>query len=167
MEKSDDSDRIRWPIWKHLSLGILGSGAEYARALTTTTALRCDEFAESVLKELEVPKEQTEARLVKLVPRDLGIDQPVSYDDIVRRAKQKGLDLCTAETGPALRLRYTDQPADEWINVAMQPVWDDRAERSRIFALASAPNGLWLFAPSIEVGDLIQPDDFLVFADTH
>jgi hypothetical protein len=49
-------------------------------------------------------------------------DEGASFSAIYTRARQLGLELCPAEVGPLLRLRYRSQPVGEWLHIAMRPI---------------------------------------------
>jgi len=55
---------------------------------------------------------------------DFGFNKTTRFNAILPRAKERGLELCPAEVGPQLRLRYADQPLDERLVVAMKPICD-------------------------------------------
>src|SRR3989338_6762427 len=54
-----------------------------------------------------------------------------------------GLDLCPAEVGPQLRLQYKDQPEEEHLIVAMNPIADSGGAL-RLFYVERSGSGLWL-----------------------
>ncbi len=73
------------------------------------------------------------------------------------RLQQLGLKLCPAETGPQLRLQYTDQPKGECLYIAMQPIpASDR--KPRIFVVCHNDKGLALDAKSARPTDRWAPD---------
>ncbi len=53
---------------------------------------------------------------------DLGVEAESSLSDVYKRARQVGLELCSAEVGPQLRLDYGNQPVGEALDIAMEPV---------------------------------------------
>ena len=73
---------------------------------------------------------------------------------------ETGLQLCPAEVGPALRLRYLDQPkrADELLRIGMCPV--HHAAGAYVFDLMNIPGprwmgrGLWLGLSGIDTNTL-------------
>lgn len=96
--------------------------------------------------------EQTEAaNLVRLTVDSLGFPKGATTDEIYRKAEQLGLELCPAEIGPKYRLKYAEQPMNEWFRIGMKPI-TDRHGSPNVFNLVRNANGLWLH------NDFAQPD---------
>ncbi|PIT92392.1 MAG: hypothetical protein COU08_02710 [Candidatus Harrisonbacteria bacterium CG10_big_fil_rev_8_21_14_0_10_42_17] len=74
---------------------------------------------------------------------ELGFPEGALYDTIIARARERGLDLCPAEVDPQLKLQYTDQPMDEWLHIAMEPI-TDMIGNLRIFFVGHDEDGRWL-----------------------
>ncbi len=66
--------------------------------------------------------EKQDVSLVRLSVAELRFKNPATYDEIVARAKELGLDLCPAEVGPYLRLTETDQAYSDFYWIAMEPI---------------------------------------------
>lgn len=69
--------------------------------------------------------EETEVDLVDLVRvtvAELGFKKGARRDQIYGRAKELGLEFCSPEVGPQLRLQYQDQPNGDWILIGMEPI---------------------------------------------
>ncbi|OHA69269.1 MAG: hypothetical protein A3J57_01810 [Candidatus Wildermuthbacteria bacterium RIFCSPHIGHO2_02_FULL_49_12b] len=109
-----------WPkftVWKTIKLGMehraLDFDARRIRILQDVlVSFNTVSFAVTVV-EVELVVLTTTERGFKVVPR---------YEDIWRRALEWGLELCPAEVGPQLRLQYLDQPRDDRLRIAMNPV---------------------------------------------
>jgi len=67
-------------------------------------------------------KTPVELDLVVLSVFELGFGDEASLHDIYARAVALGFELCPAEVGPALRLRYLEQPPGDFLHIAMKPV---------------------------------------------
>ena len=68
-------------------------------------------------------KAATHADLVVVSVTELGFTgEGAAIADIYARARQLGLELCSAEVGPQLRLQYLDQPVGEFLRIAMEPI---------------------------------------------
>jgi hypothetical protein len=66
---------------------------------------------------------RAQADLVVVSVPELGFEgERVAVADIYARARQLGLELCSAEIGAQLRLQYLDQPRGEFLRVAMEPI---------------------------------------------
>jgi hypothetical protein len=107
-------------------------------------------------KEFITSKEQEQIDLVRLRVEDLfpDTDKNPSTNEIYEKAKELGLELCSAEVGPAYRLAYhpegelkKEQPTGEWLNIAMEPAAHFEGEndwKSYIFRLERNRAGVWL-----------------------
>jgi hypothetical protein len=67
-------------------------------------------------------KQQIDLVVVSLVELGFAADANVALEDIYDRAELLNYSLCPAEVGPQLRLQYLDQPAGEFLHVAMEPI---------------------------------------------
>ncbi|MEK7498721.1 MAG: DUF4114 domain-containing protein, partial [Patescibacteria group bacterium] len=84
---------------------------------------------------------QVDVELVKITPVDLGFKDGVAYGDILNRALGLGLSIAPAEVGPQLRLQYQDQPFNEDIYIAMDPIIDsDKVVAQAVFWLTRFEN---------------------------
>jgi hypothetical protein len=91
-------------------------------------------------------KMRRDAPLVVLAVSELGFeDESASLAHIYARARQLGFELCPAEVGPHLRLRYLDQPLGEFLHIAMAPIAGYGGEPTD-FTVANGGAGLILIA---------------------
>ena len=74
---------------------------------------------------------------------ELGFKDGATRQRIYGRANELGLDLCPAEVGPQLRLQYKDQPEEEHLIVAMNPIADSDGALE-LFLVERDDSGLWL-----------------------
>ena len=102
-------------------------------------------YAKSMLKNREfVPgKNPEEATLIRLTVADLGFKSGVTTEQIYKRAQILGLELCPPDTGPNYRLKYQNQPLNEWLYVGMKQVTDPDGY-PHVFKLERNDDGLWL-----------------------
>ena len=97
--------------------------------------------------------EKEDVSLVRLSVAELGFKNPATYDEIVSRAKDLGLDLCPAEVGPHLRLNETDQPLGDYYWVAMEPIVFSYGHR-HVFCVGRNDDGeRWLSADFVAIDD--------------
>lgn len=78
------------------------------------------------------------------------------------RGKQMGLELCSSDIGPALRLEYSDQPKGERLYIAMRPIRCSDGE-PRIFVVLHGPDGLALDAARARPADEWAASELFVF----
>jgi len=84
-----------------------------------------------------------EATLIRLTVADLGFKSNAKTDQIYERAQSLGLELCPADTGPNYRLKYQNQPLNEFFYMAMKQITDQFGSPS-VFELVRYDDGLWL-----------------------
>jgi hypothetical protein len=118
------------PVWKRVTLGTY-KGVNGLREALDAARMRVGDSADEILGRPAFPysKTKSELDLVVVTAADLGFppgSTPVA--EIYRRAMQLGLELCSAEVGPQLRLQYPNQPLGEFLHIAMQPVATWRGE---------------------------------------
>ena len=90
------------------------------------------------------PSKKTESTtLIRLTVADLGFAQNATIDQIYKRAEEIGLELCPAEIGPEYRLKYLNQPMDEWLLIGMKQI-ADRYGYPDVFRLERRDVGLCL-----------------------
>ena len=75
--------------------------------------------AEYILKKTEFSQTAQNYELVRFTVKQLGLPNNVTTDEIYKRAQELGLELCPAEVGPHLRLKYTGK---EWFYIAMKQI---------------------------------------------
>jgi len=132
-------------IWKTIKLGTGFKTADEFRRALRDGGFRISGWASDILGNpaFKVASEETEVDLIKVTVAELGFKEGVRRDQIYERAKEFGLELCPAEVGPQLRLRYKDQPNGEWILVAMEPIFASDGN-PRLFPVGRNDSGLWL-----------------------
>ena len=74
---------------------------------------------------------------------EIGFKGGATRKQIYGRANELGLDLCPAEVGPQLRLQYKDQPEEEHLIVAMNPIAVSGGALG-LFGVGRRGSGLWL-----------------------
>jgi hypothetical protein len=124
-----------------------------------------------------------EVRTVRLRVADLGFPEGALTREIIGsdedrdlfghlapytggRYREMGLDLCSAEVGPCLRLEYADQPQGERLHIAMKPIEDNTGE-PRIFVVEHNSEGLSLDATRARHDDEWSADDLFVFCQAN
>jgi hypothetical protein len=91
-----------------------------------------------------VPRTEAEAvKLIEFSVAELGFTSSTQYDEICARAKEIGLELCSPETGPEVRLQYRDQKVNDWVRIAMESL-SDRGGTLRLWSVIRDDGDLWL-----------------------
>ena len=94
---------------------------------------------------------------------ELGFKGGAIRQQIYGRANELGLDLCPAEVGPQLRLQYKDQPEEEHLIVAMNPIADSDGALE-LFLVERDDSGLWLDSYYDDPGYIWHAGSRFVFA---
>ncbi len=144
-----------FPIWKTIRLGTGLKSADDFRNALKRAGMKIGNYADDILGKsaFTASETETEVDLVNISVADLGFKNSATLRDIYVRAQELGLQLCPAEVGPQLRLQYKDQPDDEWLRIAIEPITDSDGSL-HLFRVARHSGGLWLGGGS---GD---PEDF-------
>ena len=99
-------------IWRTVTLGTYKT-IDALRDALDTERIHVGDRANEMLGRpaFNLSKMRRDAHLVVLAVSELGFeDESASLGHIYARARQLGFELCPAEVGPQLRLRYLDQP---------------------------------------------------------
>ena len=141
-----------------------GKSAEQLISEMEAAGINISDYAKSMLKNREfVPgKNPEEATLIRLTVADLGFKSSATTDQIYERAQTLGLELCPADTGPNYRLKYQNQPLNEWIYMGMKQITGSGGG-PRVFGLGRDGDGLWLHDSWATPGSEWNPDDEFVF----
>jgi len=133
------------PTWRTITLGCYRSVAHLTRALTTKGIRISKGAAHALTKVSPSSIAGRDITLVNVSGHELGFERAARGRDIYSRAEEVGLSLVSSETGPQLRLAYSEQPRGECLLLGMNPVVDDDGNFS-IFNLQNSRNVLWLEA---------------------
>lgn len=109
-------------VWKTISLGTFNTVDQF-RELLKNNGLRLTDYGNFILRNTEFTlPSKNEIHLVNVSVADLGFENDAHYEDICAEAQKHGLELCSNEVGPQLRLQYKNQPKGECLHIAMSPV---------------------------------------------
>lgn len=146
------------------SVEIGGKTTEQLIAEMEAAHINISDYAKSMMKNRDfIPgKTREEATLIRLTVADLGFKTSATTDQIYERAQTLGLELCPPDTGPNYRLKYKDQPLNEWVRIGMKQIADSDGYPD-VFNLGRNDGGLWVYdrwaLPDFTWG----PDDKFVF----
>jgi len=138
----------KFKIWKKVKFDTnLKTITDFLCALRNDK-FRITDFASTMIRGFNLTKnpKKIEINLIKVTVGELGLKKHTvySYDEVYKKAKEFGLELCPPEVGPQLRLQYKDQPQGENILVAMNPI--SRFNDPSLFCLQHDDSKLWLSA---------------------
>lgn len=136
---------FQFKVRKTIKLGLHKTSAEYRKALKKA-GVDIGVYAGKILDEqTPIAETETEVDLVVVTPRELGFRKEPTFTQICDKAIEKGLQRCPREVGPALRLAYPEQPLNEWLRVAMEPVADSGGGLG-VFGVGRVDGVRWLGA---------------------
>lgn len=128
-------------------------GRNYQIYSYAKSMMKNPDFAKSVKERLKNPETLA---LIRLKVKDLGFTKNPTTIELFARAKELGLELCPAETGPHLRLKYEEvfkkeQPLYEYLRIGMEPITASGGF-PLVFNVRRNGNGFWLHS------DWARPD---------
>lgn len=135
----------RFNIWKTIKLGTgLKTAKDFHKALMSN-GFKTSEWANEILGKLYLTaaSKETEVDLIVVTVAELGFKRDALRDQIYKRAKELGLELCPPEVGPQLRLQYPDQPNGERVLIGMEPITDFDGYPG-VFVVRCGDLGPWL-----------------------
>ncbi len=124
---------------------------------------RISDYAKDILAKIKATKQSQSIQTVRLSVKDLGFSSATRYDKICERARELGLDLAPAETGPALRLLMKNQAMNDWFLVGMEAL-TNRDGYPDLFSLERYVGGSWLEASRGYPDRQWNPDNEFAFA---
>lgn len=151
-------------VWRTIKLGTGLRTADDFRSALSRADMKLGGYANDMLGKPAFTASETEQEvdLVVASVAELGFKKGAKYSDICVRAKELGLELCPNEVGPQLRLQYTDQPMNEWLWVAMEPIVGSGGGRG-VWHVERCDGGLWLYSVYFNPGDVWRHDGRFVF----
>lgn len=136
----------KFPVWRTIRIGTPNlRTADDCRCVLGEAVCRISRWANDMLDRCRFACKETDLDLVVVSVAELGFEKGATCADVYTRAQEEfGLDLCPADVGPALRLAYKDQPQDEWLLVAMEPIADSGGYL-HVWRVVLDGSGLWLY----------------------
>lgn len=132
-------------VWKTIRLGTGLETAEDFRESLEINGMKIGNWASDILgkPEFTVATKETKVNLVVVTVEQLGFKNGATREQIYTRAKELGLELCPPEVGPQLRLQYKDQPINERLVIATEPICGSDGY-FKLFGVECDCGGLWL-----------------------
>jgi hypothetical protein len=146
-------------------LEIGGKSANELQRQLKQEGINVSSYAEDLLgsRDFTTFSESQSLSTVRLKVSDLGFTGYSTADQIYPKAQELGLDLCPAEVGPHLRLKYKDQPMDELLYIGMKQILDSDGDPN-VFGLDRDDDGLWLNGYWARPVNTWVPKDEFVFS---
>ena len=157
--------KCAFPIFKTIKLGTGLKTVDDFRKALKANGQRIGDWGNDILGKpaFTMADKETEIDLVVVSNADLGFKEGAYLKDTYKRALELGLVLCPNEVGPQLRLQYTDQPMNEWLLVAMEPIKvSDGA--LLVFYVVRNDGGSWLHGHNGHPGNRRYAGNRFVFA---
>ncbi|MBU1104648.1 hypothetical protein KJ664_01970 [Patescibacteria group bacterium] len=139
-------------IFKTIEIGT-HSEAETLRHAVESFGARVSTWAGDILAETPLGQSKQLLNLVTATVAELGYPNGTQLRNVFKAGLARGWELCPAEVGPQLRLQYPDQPDNEWLVIAMEPLRDSDGVPS-LFDVYCHGGTRWLSA------NYGKPDDF-------
>lgn len=115
------------PVWKTIELGRINNLRSIREELKSK-GFEIENWANDILNKTPVVQKRIRLDLVKITSVQLGFKDSVTYQEIFKRAQELDLKPVPAEAAPRLRLRYPDQPENEWLHIGMEPILDSKGD---------------------------------------
>lgn len=153
---------VVFALWKTLTVGLYKSVDE-VRTAFTAVGMRLGDYAADILGKVPLGVGgQASVEFGRIKVKDLGFTRNASWRDILTALKARGYKLCQPEDGVAIRIGYPDQPMNEIVWLAMEPVEDSSGNWSVLY-VDRRDNGLWLSTRCNALGGVWRPGNELFF----
>lgn len=128
------------------TIGVGGKSADELERTLKQNGINVGGYTQQIMEKPEFVtlKSRELVDLIHLKVADLGFTDYPTTDQIYETARRFGLELCPPEVGPELRLKYADQPLNEWKYIAMKQITGSYG-RPHVFRLVRHTGGLWLY----------------------
>jgi len=152
---------MNFKIWKTVFLGVHKSARIYQNALVNAD-FRIGNRTNDLLNKIPISQFKIRVDLAIASVFELGFDKPMRFREIFCRIKELGGQLCFAEVGPACREAYPEQPNQEDLWIAMEPISDSDGDL-RIFKIIHGGSGRYLESNRIDLDFVCLGDSRFVF----
>jgi len=148
-------------------------GRNYQIYSNAESMLKNPDFEKQLYENTDVSREQwilknsEQIKLVRLKVGDLGFTKNPTTDELYAKTGELGLELCPAEVGPNLRLKYAEvfkreQSMNEYLYIAMKQITGSGGS-PRVFDVGRDGDGFWLRSRWTSPTDEWSLDDEFVF----
>ncbi len=127
--------RTEFPVLKTIKLGTHKSLWDLRQSIEAG-GNRIGAWGDSILSRIILSTFETEVTLHVASVSELTGRDFANIREVITAVQALGYDLCPGEIGPQLRRQYSEQPEDDWLNIAMEPVLDSCSDLLGIFSVA-------------------------------
>jgi len=150
----------RWRI----EFEVDASPLKYYEQLLLTNVKLSQWVSDDLLEKMTLLRKSCVEFFVDVSAAELGFPNGAPYGHICRTAVEYfGLGMCPQETGPALRLKYKNQPRGEYLTIAAQQICDATGD-DVLFVLTHEHYGLGLEERTLDDFEMCGPNERFVFS---
>ncbi len=120
LEAVAPTSAARGPVWRTIISGGL-SQQQLLDEIKAKSSVVVHKWANEVIGKIGYSSEHREIPIVRVSVREW-FTIPPTDPEMLREARRHKLDLLPADAALYLRLQYEDQPKDEWLTAAHEPV---------------------------------------------
>ncbi len=148
-------------------VGTLKSEVDYRRALGETDPIgNISQRAGDIMSKPDfaasIPHVEEDVEFIIASNEELGYPKGCTRLQTYEAGLKLGWKLCLASDGPEIRRHYLDQPMNEWLLVAMEPIADSVGDL-RVFIVERDDGGAWLGSSYDGPGSVWDAGDRWVF----
>lgn len=141
--------------WRTLDTQVYQTVADIKMAIEQA-GCRISDWAVNILERVPLPSESETIEVVRLRISELGFTKPTTLRNILEAGKKRGLKPCLPVDGVAIRIDYPDQPLNEIVWLAMEPI-KDSAGGWRVLNVHRDAHGLWLWTCWYDLDSVWSP----------
>ena len=133
-----------------------------AQLLKELKKINISDYAMDMIKKIDFQKEKETLELVRISVKELGFNNLATIEEIYKKAKEQGYELCPPEVGVYQRLKETKQTSDDRYLIGMKTI-ADRNGNPDVFDLRRDAGGLRLCHYWADPDYEWSPDDEFMF----
>lgn len=134
----------KFTTWRTARRGVYKTLEVYLAALEAK-GYKVETYAGQTLPKVVWAQEYGEEELVLVLDHDLGLKEGYTLDELTAAAAKFDLHRLDADVAAGLREQYDDQPIDEWVLCAMDPIADSDWDLE-VFDVGRDAGGVFLYA---------------------
>ena len=149
---------IQRPPFLTVRVGTLKTEADFRRALAETDPVcNISQWAGDIMSKPDfaanIPQVEEDIEFVYASNKELGYPKGCTRLQTYEAGLKLGWKLCLPSDGPEIRRHYLNQPMNEWLLVAMEPIKDSDGDLG-LFRVGRGGGGAWLSGGCGRPGDV-------------